>query len=284
LPTDERDWQMMFLGKMAGKSSQKGMGLQPIVVRDDENERSLVNLEMVRIKRRGERHEGLEVFVQGGKYGVMKDGVVTCRPEFVHISRLKKSRYYAIATYPYAVYKGKSTVIGLSGEDLRVALYGRVTPRGELMEGEDATGHRTFWDGVGGQYFTIMPDFEDVGGVQMVCLNGKYLPRQGGHLLKGPVERKDIWYNDNILWMDRVVIVKKTGEVYLVAAFGEHCFYVKSGMGYQDGVLKVRFDGDIVSMSSFNYRWEMRQEEKKGWRWNRLVRASTGQMEYFCRR
>ena len=279
LPTDERDWRLMFYGRQSGRGSLN-VGQQPMVVREEEREKTLVNLEMVRIKRRGERHEGVEVFVQDGKYGVMKDGVVTCRPEFAHIARLACGRYYAVATYPYAVFRGKSTVIGLSGQDLRVSLYGRVRSRGELMEGEDAGGRRIYWDGVGGHYFSSVPAFEEVGGVQMACVEGRYLPRHGAHLLKEPVERKDIWYNSDILWMGRLVIVKKTGRAYPIASYGAYCFYVKNGTGYQDGILKVRFDGHVVRMPSLDFRMEMRKEEMPEWGREQLIRASTGRLEY----
>ena len=33
-------------------------------------EKQLVNLEMVRIKRKEEKREGMEVFMHGGKYGI----------------------------------------------------------------------------------------------------------------------------------------------------------------------------------------------------------------------
>ncbi|MBQ7986998.1 MAG: DEAD/DEAH box helicase [Bacteroidaceae bacterium] len=279
LPTDERDWRLMFLGKLAGRANLKG-DQQPMIIRDNEQERALVNLEMVRIKRRGERHEGLEVFVQGGKYGVMKDGVVTCRPEFEHINKISNGKYYAIATYPYAVFRNKSTVIGLTGMDLKASLYGKVTPHGELMEGLDSTGRRVYWDGVGGEYFKYMPDFVKVGGVQMVCKNGKFLPRQGAHFLEEPVDRKDIWYNNYILWMDKVVIVKGTGKAYAISAYGSYCFFVKGGAGYQDGLLKVKFDGYVSNMTYLDLKEETRMNAKPDWVTEQLTRASSGKLEY----
>lgn len=74
-----RDWQAMFEGRKEGKG-QQGQEL-PIVVHDPmAHEFTLLNLDMVRIKQRGEQHEGLEVYMQGGAFGVMRDGKVTASP------------------------------------------------------------------------------------------------------------------------------------------------------------------------------------------------------------
>lgn len=54
LPTDERNWQLTFRGRQKGKG-QSG-DERGIVVREDQDNRVLVNLEMVRIRRRGEKH------------------------------------------------------------------------------------------------------------------------------------------------------------------------------------------------------------------------------------
>ena len=48
-------------------------------------EKQLVNLEMVRIKRTEEKREGMEVFMQGGKYGIALDGKEVCAPQFTLI-------------------------------------------------------------------------------------------------------------------------------------------------------------------------------------------------------
>ena len=102
LPTDERDWRGMFLGQQAGKGNQGNV--RGIVVRDDLNDKELVNLEMVRIKRRGETHQGLEVFLQEGRYGIMKDGKVICAPEIEKVERTE-APYFAMCVYPYMVWK-----------------------------------------------------------------------------------------------------------------------------------------------------------------------------------
>ena len=86
LPTDARDWRLMFEGRMAGKG-QAGEE-KPVFIRDtDEHQTALVNLEMVRIKRRGEKHEGLEVYLLRGKYGVMRDGKVAMPAQFERVKK-----------------------------------------------------------------------------------------------------------------------------------------------------------------------------------------------------
>ena len=218
--------------------------------------------------------------MQGGKYGIMNDGKVTCRPEFAHIQWLKGGKYYAVATYPYEVFRSKKTIISKKGQDLRVTLYGKVTPHGEVVEGETIAGKRTFWDGVGLQYYSYMPDFEEVGGVQMICKGGKYLPRQASRYQKEPVEKRDIWFNDYILWMDKVVIIKKTGKAYPIEAYGANCFYVRS-LDYSKGsCLKVKFDGYIVGLTDFDIRREWGMNQEPEWTNEQLIRASSGKLEY----
>ena len=65
---------------------------------------------MVRIKRKEEKREGMEVFMQGGKYGIALDGKEVCAPQFTRIERLPEP-YFALCFYPYdAVFRGKVTV------------------------------------------------------------------------------------------------------------------------------------------------------------------------------
>ena len=89
-------------------------------------EKQLVNLEMVRIKRKEEKREGMEVFMQGGKYGIALDGKEVCAPQFVRVERIPEP-YFALCFYPYdAVFRGLVTVGDGKGRDLRPELYGKV--------------------------------------------------------------------------------------------------------------------------------------------------------------
>ena len=277
LPTEEREWSLMFKGKMKGKGHHGGE--RGYVIRDDGNDLTLVNLEMVRIKRRGEKNTGVEIFMKGGKYGVMVDGRETCRAEYEHIKRIRGGNYFAIATYPYAVFKGKSTVISLKGTDMRAALYGKVTPHGDLIEGETISGQRTYWDGVGLRYYHSMPRFEKVGGVEMVCNNGKYMLRQQTNYLREPVDKEDIWFNREILWMKNVIVFKKTGVVLPIAAYGIDCFFVSSNDLSKGRYLKVWLSGEIADESISYLGWQPTAKEPR-WGDAQLVRASSGQLEY----
>jgi superfamily II DNA or RNA helicase len=277
MPTEERSWALMFAGKESGKGLQGGE--RGYVIRDDSNEPTLINLEMVRIKRRGETNTGVEIFMKGGKYGVMVDGRETCRAEYEHISRLRDGKYFALATYPYAVYKGKTTVISLAGLDMRASLYGKVKSHGDVIEGQTISGQRTYWDGRGQRYYSTLPEFEQVGGVDMVRSGGKYMLRQLTSHQREPVSKEDIWYNREILWMKNVIVFKKTGEVMPIAAYGMECFFVTCDDLKRGRYLKVGIDGK-VSDEFISYLGWHRTEAMPHWGGAQLVHASSGRMEY----
>ena len=274
LPTEDRDWNLLFRGKMTGKGHH-GSG-RGYIIRGDGNDRTLVNLEMVRIKRHGEKSTGVEIFIKDGRYGVLKDGKVTCEPEFEHIRRVKDGPYFAIATYPYAVYKGRSTVISQNGMDLRVRLFGKVVAEGDIVEGENIDGRPAYWDGVGQTYYDSKPEFETVGGVEMVRQNGKYLLRQHTAYLKEPVGKEDIWYNKDILWMKDVVIVKGTGAVFPVKAFGDECFYVPSDNRLRGRYRRVELNG-MLTIPFLNGAYV---DMHPNWKSAQMIRASSGKREY----
>ncbi len=279
LPTDERDWRQMFTGNLAGRGVH-GESEKPVIIREGESGKALVNLEMVRIKRRGEKNTGVEIFMKGGRYGVLNDGKVTCAAEFEHIRRIKDSDYFAIATYPYAVFKGKTTVISLTGMDLRASLYGKVTHHGDVFEGETINGQRTYWDGVGLRYYNKLPEFVTIGGVEMVCRDGKYLLRRHGQGQKEPVGKHDIWYNNDILWMKNTLVVKQTGMAYAIAAYGPCCFFVVSSNISQGRYLRIELNGRISADHIGYLGWWHRATDKPEWGRTKMVRASSGKMDY----
>ena len=270
LPTEDRDWEQMFRGNTAGKGlhgNERGY-----VIREDDKDKTLVNLEMVRIKRRGEKSTGVEIFVKGGRYGVLNDGKVTCQAEFEHIKRIKDSDFFAIATYPYAVFKGKTTIINLAGMDLRAALYGKVTQHGAIFEGESITGQRTFWDSVGMHYYSCRPEFETIGGVEMVKQGGKYLPRKRPEQVREAVGKEHIWYNRHIVWMKNVVVVKKTGKVYQVKAYGPECFFVASNDYSKGPLIRIDLDGRCEYTSPFDWD-DSTMTDRPDWGQVSLMRA-----------
>ena len=276
MPTEERNWELMFSGKKSGKGRHGGD--RGYVIRDD-SELQLLNLEMVRIKRHGEKNIGVEIFMKDGRYGVLNNGQVTCAAEFEHIRRMKDSHFFAMASYPYAVFKGKTTIISLTGLDLRASLYGKVTVHGDVLEAETISGQKTFWDSVGMQYYSRLPEFETVGGVDMVKKNGKYLPRRGTPYLQEPVGKRDIWYNKAILWMKDVLIVKKTGAIYPIKAYRSDCFYVGSNNLSKGQYIRVDLNGNMSYTNFLNMDWHG-VFAAPNWGSTQLIRASSMQMEY----
>lgn len=93
MPIQRWDWQRMFEGRQAGRSVT--CNTYPIYIGEEAMEKQLVNLEMVRIKRKEEKREGMEVFMQGGKYGIALDGKEVCAPQFTRIERLPEP-YFAL--------------------------------------------------------------------------------------------------------------------------------------------------------------------------------------------
>ena len=276
LPTDERDWIRMFTGKIAGKAGV--IGERPIIIREEEDEKELVNLEMVRIKRRGEKHTGVEMFMQGGKYGIMYDGDITCPAEFEHIKRISDG-YYALATYPYNIYRNKVTVIDLHGRNQNVALYGKVTQEGDLFYGKSASGKMVYWDGKGWTYYESVPKFERVGNLDMIRVGGgKYMLRRQSSLLPYAVSKKDIFYNDKLTVIGDIVILNDGNSTVLKPQW----FY---GHKMQ---IDARKDGRKL------YRWvtlsegltdEYSADFSNGscrpcWEDAKMINAATGKMEY----
>ena len=276
LPTDERDWIRMFTGKIAGKAGV--VGERPIIIREEEEEKELVNLEMVRIKRRGETHIGVEMFMQGGKYGIMYDGDITCPAEFEHIERISDG-YYALATYPYNIYRNKVTVIDLQGRNQNVALYGKVTQDGDLFYGRSASGKMVYWDGKGWTYYDTLPEFERVGNLDMIRVDGgKYMLRRPSALMPYAVSKKDIFYNDKLTIIGDIIILNDGNSTVLKPQWY---------FGYKMQI-DARKDGKKL------YRWVTLSEgltdeystnfsngySRPYWKDAKMINAATGKMEY----
>ena len=245
LPTDERDWQQTFSGKMAGK----GMPAEtrPVVVNGDAREKELVNLEMIRIRRGSEPQEGLAIILQDGKYGVMKDGKVTCRPVFEQIRRVDGGGVFALATYPYCISRhGKTTVIDLQGADMRAELYGKVTRNGEYFHASNLKGEDIIWDSVGfGYYRKQEPRFETVGGIEIRKdeASGLYGLRYTRGLQGFRFRKSDILYNQHIAVI-RDVLVIRNGDgyrAYRIFAFMRDRILVCASKQYQS--CEVFWDG-----------------------------------------
>ena len=277
LPTDERDWRQTFLGQLAGKGNPTTA--RGIVVRDDVDDRQLVNLEMVRIKRRGETHRNVEVFIQNGKYGIMFDGKVTCPPTFERIKRIAGG-YFALATYPYLIYKNKVTVIDQQGRDLKASLYGNVQQEGDLFLGRSTAGKMTYWDGKGRTYYDVQPTFERVGNLDMVRIDRDlYQLRNPSPLMPRPVSKRDIFYNDKLTVIHDIIILNNEYHTVLKpVGYFEHGALMSAR---KDGARAYRWltlsqgltDEYVDSFSSVDASLH------PCWRNIRMMNAGTGKME-----
>ena len=276
LPTDERDWIRMFTGKIAGKAGS--VGERPIIIREDEEEKELVNLEMVRIKRRGERHMGVEMFMQGGKYGVMYDGDITCPAVFEHIRRISDG-YFALATYPYNIYRNKVTVIDLHGCDQRAALYGNIKQDGDLFYGKSASGEMVYWDGKGRTYYDTPPKFERIGNLDMVRVGqGQYKLRRPSPLMPYAVSKDEIFYNDKLTVINDIIILNDGNSTVLKPQwyFGHKVQIVarKDGRKLYRWVTLSEGLTDEYSADFSNGSCRPCWEDAK------MINAATGKMEY----
>lgn len=257
LPTVERDWRRTFLGEEAGRGVA---GLTRCVVVDDERqEKELVNLEMVRIKKSGQKHAGLEVFLQDGRYGVMRNGKVACPAKFRNIERLPKAcGYFALGVYksPSRREPGRivdvTTVIDRKGQDLNIQLYGAVTWRNGFFYGEMTSGYHHFencWDPVGNSYYDTSPEFHHVAGVEVGLgyeHHPPYDPCMKLRISTGKVSPRfyegEMFYNRHIIIARDYLIVKKDhNHSYRICGYLDDSVLVQNeeGMGY----LQIFHDG-----------------------------------------
>lgn len=250
LPTDERDWQLTFSGKLSGKGQQQS---RPVVVDLNElknpqtTQKELVNLEMVRIKRRGEKHQGVEVILQDGLYGVMFDGKVTCEPRYGRVRPLQDGgEFFALADYPHSVLGGKTTVISNRGTDLHMALYGQVTRHGDFFEGRNSRGKQCFWDGIGREYYDHIPTFVNRGGLDLKPFTkGRFRLRRWPNFFVNGLSVDDIYANKNIAIIDNRVLIVKTApqRAYTIHGYRSDSVLVNVQDGKQ--FLEIHKDGTV---------------------------------------
>ena len=180
LPTVDRDWQRLFLGKEVGKGL-RGME-RCVVVNDDIQDKELVNLEMVRIKKAGKRGAGVEIFLQDGRYGVMNNGRITTPARFKRMQRLQSDcGFFALGVYmkrnehDFGKLIEVTTVIDRKGNDLQVRLYGNVYWTNGYFCGInvlDSYSYVNCWDPMGNSYYyDTYPEFHTVAGVEIGWAN-----------------------------------------------------------------------------------------------------------------
>ena len=256
LPTDERNWGEMFLGRLAGKGV---VGEVPMLVVEDLSPvNMLVNLEMVRVKRRGEARKGVEVFLQGGKYGVMMNGRVTCPAAFERVTRLERgSGFFAIGTYPYYIYKNRQTVIDNRGIDLKASLYGKVTQDEDFFVAKDIRGMTVWFDGIGRKECRERPRTSKFRNVDLIDRgDGWYsLRRQALGMGQVSFRLSDVLYNDHLVIVKDMLLVKGDREdVYKIMAYlGDRVWAGNGdlGGGRSRSFMMVGWGRGSVGMSGF---------------------------------
>ena len=247
LPTVDRDWLQLFLGKEQGKGQAD---ISRCVAVEDTEDKELVNPQMVRIKKAGQVGKGLEVFLQGGHYGIMRNGKVTCPPKFRRVRKLEKGcGFFALGIYlkrdEYEPEKlvEVTTVIDNRGCDLHVMLYGNVWWTDGYFYGEWVGARSMFvncWDPVGNAYYDTSPNFTRVAGVElanshehgsrnMPCLKlrvstGKVSPR---------FNKWEMFYNhDIIIARDYLVVKRDHNHSYRIKGFLDDSVLVESDEQY----------------------------------------------------
>ena len=281
LPTEDWNWPLMFTGQMAGKA---GMGRESLLyVRGDGCEKELINTHMVNIRRKDEVHRGLEIFMKDGRYGIAKDGWMIHQPLFEHIKRADDG-FFAYCTYPYLVYKCRSTIIDKDGRDLGLKMYGHLEWMEEsLLKGQDINGEELYWDRRYNQYYHEKPEFVSLGGIEMTKLKVGYVLRKNPSLIK-PTSKRKIYYNRNIIWMNDWLISKNGSaeddgySPQRILSYGFNSFYVKTASTGLPGVTNIDMTGHLI-----NHRWTVPEEDNHQfpiWRQTPLTNAETGKVGF----
>ena len=177
LPTEERDWRQTFYGLASGKGDTSGG--RYVVLDENGQEKELVNLQMVRIKKGGKRHVGLEIFLKDGMYGVRNNGKVSCPARFKEIVRLHdQGEYFAAGIYGgklYGNYVEYASLIDRRGVDQNLRLFRNVQWKdGYFYSYYMPPGYKqgdwfwsVYWDPKGNCYYDEDPDFREVAGVEV---------------------------------------------------------------------------------------------------------------------
>ena len=259
LPTEERDWRQTFYGRQRGKGILEGS--RSVILDGDAQDKELVNLQMVRIKKGGKRGVGLEIFIKDGRYGVRNNGRISCPARFLEIVRLHdQSGYFAAGIYSGKVYDSYvefASLIDKKGVDQNLRLfrnvkwmdgyfYSRYLPKGYKAGAEY---WMTYWDPKGNCYYDSNQEFQVIAGVEiadarehsdnrLLCKKlrwstGNVSPRFFIH---------EIYYNKYIFIARNYLVVKHDkNHAYLIRAFLDDSVIVQREDGY--GLQQIFMDG-----------------------------------------
>ena len=225
LPTEEREWSLMFRGKTAGKGVHGGD--RRYVIRD-EPDLTLLNLEMVRIKRHGERCQGVELFVKDGKYGVLKDGNEICAPEFEKVRRLD-APYFAMGIYPYYVFRNRVDIIDMEGHVMRPGLYGNVRTDGDVFIGTDGQGRTDYWDAKGGRHYREKPTFERIERFEVARIGEQMYMRKASKQWEKPFDINSIYLHDLFYVIGNKLIFRNNiTQAYEICGYERGLIYIRN--------------------------------------------------------
>ena len=234
LPTDNRDWQKMFLGKVAGKGDAS-CGERPLIIRDEVADKELVNMDMLHIKRFDEKRTCIEVFLQHGRFGIMRLGHVTCAPLFRRVQRLRHPKFYALAQYD-GTESSVTTVIDSEGQNMRLKLQGEVSVEGDIFVQRDANGRCLYYDAFSGQAYDDYPHFIKMAGLEVEMMHNEFYLRQRKNGLILFLSKGGTHYNEHIVISGDVLINKEEGgrQSRVLGYMGDSVLVMADqGIGYQ---------------------------------------------------
>ncbi len=265
LPTNDWDWAGMFCGKTRGKGTPLSAKGTP--AHEGGDCRRLVNEDMFRIKEyvlggvaSSEKTGGpvqnpegvagkLEVFREGGLYGVRYAGVTTCPAAFERIERMAMSeRYFALGLLSKTGGGNAEiwTVIATDGRELNARMEGKV-----IQECEDIFEYRVsasgrlvccYWDARYDIYYRDAR-MESVMGITFFRSHEDgYYRLRGDEEVHLNLDKVDILFNDRLVIIGRDLFIKGP-EVIHFRIVGYHGCRILVAVA--DGLQQVKKDGNF---------------------------------------
>ena len=262
LPTEERDWKKTFYGLSTGKGNATGG--RYVVIDENNHDKELVNLEMVRIKKGGQKRAGLEIFLKDGRYGVMNNGRVSCQPRFKEIVRLHdKGGFFAAGIYGgkiYDSYVEYASLIDSKGIDQGLKLFRDVSWQNGVYYScykphSYKEGDRfwyIYWDPKGNCYYDDDPNFRTLAGVEVAEAHEHndrnllcYKLRYNTGYLSPRFNLGDLFFNKNvIIARDYLVVKNDKNHAYHICGYVDNAVIVRQED--MSGYLKIGLDGKKV--------------------------------------
>ena len=263
LPTEERNWQKMFLGMLSGKGHEGRIVLVDDASEQTNKEKELVNLQMVRVKKGGRKGAGLEIFLQGGLYGIMLNGKVTCPAKFKEIVRIgQKSQFFAIGAFtetqntanshlymPYKYTMDVFTVINKKGQDMNARFYGNTYQIFDDfvcgLRYNDSDLLPSWWDSKTGNYYNFDKiRLRTIHGMEFVCEGWSGCFRFVTGSVNPYFSLPTLYYNRYIALNKDFLIVKSDhNHAYKIIGYLDDGIIVQNDKRY--GYLHIHKDGTM---------------------------------------